>query len=85
MLEYDVNGYHIKVNRMYTIVDGKEVDIDLTPVNLEFTVTEETRNPIISKFKTIFKKGNITEINQSVINGSNVIMSSGDIIVKEKL
>lgn len=40
MFEYDVNGYHVIVYRVYTVIDGKEIEI--TPCSsLEFAVTEE--------------------------------------------
>ena len=39
MFEYDVNGYHIIVHKIYVIINGEE--IELTPSSLEFSVTEE--------------------------------------------
>lgn len=40
MFEYDVNGYHVIVNKVYAVIDGKEIEV--TPSSfLEITVTEE--------------------------------------------
>jgi hypothetical protein len=41
MFEYDVNGYHVIVHRIYTVIDGKKIELKLTPSSLEFVVTEE--------------------------------------------
>lgn len=91
MLEYDVNGYHVKVSkvRFYGKDEhGNEKVIEFEPKPFDITCEgKEIKcaivNSIISKAGNLFKRDNITEINQSVINGSSVIMSSGDVIVKE--
>lgn len=41
MYEYDVNGYHVIVYRMYAIAeDGREIDINLE-YSMDFDITEE--------------------------------------------